>query len=129
MGSAAGFDGGAVNFKLVPVPRCALAWMRFQRSRPHRSGCQHFVGRRKCVLVLEKGRFNRRRRGRRTSSGHFDGQVIILDEPADMKPNTKVKIIAPIGAPSSDLTADFAIFSEPIFEKIWNNLDADYDAL
>ncbi len=63
-------------------------------------------------------------------SGHFDGKVVVLDEPADLKPNTKVKIIAPIGGDSSDIAADFAILSEPIFKKIWDNpLDADYDTL
>jgi len=61
---------------------------------------------------------------------HFDGKVIVLDEPADLKPNTKVKIIAPTGHEASGLAADFAILSEPVFEKIWDNpLDADYDAL
>lgn len=66
----------------------------------------------------------------RTLNGHFDGKVIVLDEPANLRPNTKVKIIAPTGHPDSGLAADCAVLSEPVFEKIWNNpLDADYDAL
>ena len=63
-------------------------------------------------------------------NAHFDGKVIVLDEPADLRPNTKVKIIALTCGQDSDLAADFAVLSEPVFEKIWNNpLDADYDAL
>jgi len=66
----------------------------------------------------------------KTLNGHFDGRVIVLDEPADLKPNTKVKIIAPAGREASDLSADFSRLSEPVFEKIWDNsLDADYDDL
>jgi hypothetical protein len=65
-----------------------------------------------------------------TLRGHFDGRVIVLDEPADLEPNTKVEIIAPTGREASGLAGDFAILSEPVFEKIWDNpLDADYDAL
>jgi hypothetical protein len=66
----------------------------------------------------------------KTFNGHFDGKVIVLDEPADLQPNTKVKIIAPAADDSSGLSTDFAILSEPVFKKIWDNpLDADYDAL
>lgn len=66
----------------------------------------------------------------KTINGHFDGKVIVLDEPADLKLNTKVKIIAPGDRVAAGLTADFAILSEPVFEKIWDNpLDAEYDAL
>lgn len=66
----------------------------------------------------------------RTLNGHFDGKVIVLDEPADLEPNTKVKIIAQTAANAAGLTADFAALSEPVFNKIWDNpLDADYDSL
>lgn len=66
----------------------------------------------------------------KTFNGHFDGKVIVLDEPADLRPNTKVKIIAPTPRPDVDPPADLTVLSEPVFEKIWNNpLDADYDAL
>jgi hypothetical protein len=81
-------------------------------------------------LVLEKGRLKRYRNSVKTLSGHFDGKVIVLDEPADLPPNTKVKIIASTGGDSAALVADFAVLSERVFKKIWDNpLDADYDAL
>jgi hypothetical protein len=68
--------------------------------------------------------------GMKTFNGHFDGKVIVLDEPADLQPNTKVKIIAPASRDTSGLATDFAVLSEPAFKKIWDNpLDADYDAL
>jgi hypothetical protein len=31
----------------------------------------------------------------RTLSGHFDGEHIVLDEPADLKPNTRVSVLVP----------------------------------
>jgi hypothetical protein len=61
-------------------------------------------------------------------NAHFDGKFIVLDEPSDLKPNTKVKVIAAIEA--DNLATDFAHLSEPTFQKIWDNpLDADYDQL
>ncbi len=66
----------------------------------------------------------------KTLDGHFDGKVIVLDEPANLRLNAKVKIIAPTDLESSSLATDFAVMSEPAFKKIWDNpLDADYDAL
>ena len=66
----------------------------------------------------------------KTLSGHFDGKVIVLDEPTDLVPNTKVKILALNSGETSGLAAEFGILSEPVFHKIWDNpLDADYDAL
>jgi hypothetical protein len=63
----------------------------------------------------------------RTFDAHFDGKVIVLDEPAQLKPYAKVKVIA---ADADDLVEDFARLSEPTFQKIWDNpLDADYDKL
>ena len=62
---------------------------------------------------------------------HFDGKFIVLDEPAHLKPNAKVKVItADPGESDRALAADFAQLSEPTFRKIWDNpLDADYDRL
>ena len=61
-------------------------------------------------------------------NAHFDGKVIVLDEPADLKPNDKVKVIA-LDA-DEEVVRDFARLSEPAFQKIWDNpLDADYDKL
>jgi hypothetical protein len=64
-----------------------------------------------------------------TLNGHFDGRVIVLDEPARLKPNAKVKVIA-LDAEDEALTDGCARLSEPVFKKIWDNpLDADYDRL
>jgi hypothetical protein len=67
----------------------------------------------------------------RTLDAHFDGKFIVLDEPARLKPNAKVKVIA-AEADEADgsLAGDFARLSEPAFRAIWDNpLDADYDHL
>ena len=64
-----------------------------------------------------------------TLDAHFDGRFIVLDEPARLKPNAKVKVLAEDDA-AGHLPADFARLSEPAFQKIWDNpLDADYDKL
>ena len=67
----------------------------------------------------------------RTLNAHFDGKFIVLDEPARLKPNAKVKVIAPDANDlDGDLAGDFAQLSEPAFRAIWDNpLDADYDHL
>lgn len=63
----------------------------------------------------------------KTFDAHFDGKVVVLDEPADLKPHDKVKVVA---VDNDELTNDFARLSEPSFQKIWDNsLDADYDQL
>ena len=65
----------------------------------------------------------------RTLNGHFDGKAIVLDEPARLKPNAKVRVIA-ADEMDGDLTQAYARLSEPAFQKIWDNpLDADYDKL
>jgi hypothetical protein len=65
----------------------------------------------------------------KTFNAHFDGKVIVLDEPMTLKPNTKVKVIA-LEAADDTVVDDFARFSEPAFAKIWeNSLDAEYDKL
>ena len=67
----------------------------------------------------------------RTLDAHFDGRFIVLDEPAHLKPNVRVKVIAPDADDmDSGLADDFARLSEPAFRAIWDNpLDADYDHL
>lgn len=67
----------------------------------------------------------------RTFSAHFDGKFIVLDEPATLEPNAKVKVIAiDMDETSGGLVGDFARLSEPVFQKIWDNpLDGDYDHL
>ncbi len=64
-----------------------------------------------------------------TLSAHFDGRVIVLDEPAQLKTNAKVTVLAP-DADDDGLADACARLSEPVFQKIWDNpLDADYDRL
>jgi hypothetical protein len=67
----------------------------------------------------------------RTLNAHFDGKFIVLDEPANLKLNDKVKVIAPdTDEMKSGITADFAQLSEGVFQAVWDNpLDADYDRL
>ncbi|MBI3853511.1 MAG: hypothetical protein HY298_24960 [Verrucomicrobia bacterium] len=67
----------------------------------------------------------------RTLNAHFDGKFIVLDEPASLKPNSKVKVIAPDADDMENgLVGDFARLSEHAFRAIWDNpLDADYDHL
>ena len=66
----------------------------------------------------------------RTLNAHFDGRFIVLDEPARLKPNAKVKVLAADADDADGLTSDFARLSEPAFRAIWDNpLDADYDRL
>ena len=57
----------------------------------------------------------------------FDGQFIVLDEPAKLKPNAKVTVIVP-DAEDDGLADGCARLCETAFTKIWDNpLDADYD--
>ena len=58
----------------------------------------------------------------RTLNAHFDGKVIVLDEPARLKPNAKVKVItADADEVGNGLVDDFARLSEPTFRAIWDN--------
>jgi len=64
-----------------------------------------------------------------TLSAHFDGRFIVLDEPAQLKPNAKLTVIAP-GAGDDGLADGCARLSEATFQTVWDNpLDADYDRL
>ena len=67
----------------------------------------------------------------RTLSGHFDGEHIVLDEPAELKPNTKVSVIVPGDEETAtEVVESCARLSETAFRRIWDNpLDADYDKL
>ena len=68
----------------------------------------------------------------RTLSAHFDGKHIVLDEPAKLKPNTKVHVVVPEedGETATELAESCARLSEAAFRTIWDNpLDADYDKL
>jgi hypothetical protein len=62
-------------------------------------------------------------------NAHFDGRFIVLDEPARLRPNAKVTVIAP-DADDDQLADACARLSESTFQKLWDNpLDADYDRL
>ena len=64
-----------------------------------------------------------------TWNAHFDGRVVVLDEPARLKPNDKVTVVAP-DANDDCLTDGCMRLSETAFQNIWDNpLDADYDRL
>ena len=67
----------------------------------------------------------------KTLNAHFDGKNIVLDEPAELKLNTRVKVIvAEQGEAGDDLVQCCARHSESVFNRIWDNpLDADYDKL
>jgi hypothetical protein len=61
-------------------------------------------------------------------NAHFDGRFVVLDEPAELKPNTKVQVLAADG--DDELTGEFAQLAEPVLQQIWDNpLDAAYDQL
>ena len=64
-----------------------------------------------------------------TLKGHFDGRFVVLDEPARLKPDAKVTVLAP-DANDDGLAEGCARLSELTFQTIWDNpLDADYDRL
>ncbi len=67
----------------------------------------------------------------RTLTGHFDGKHIVLDEPAELAPNTQVSIIVPDQEESAtEVVEPCSRLSEPTFRRVWDNpLDADYDKL
>ena len=67
----------------------------------------------------------------KTLKAHFDGKSVVLDEPVNLKPNTKVSVIVPEnGETDAEIASSCARMSETVFEKIWDNpLDADYDKL
>jgi len=64
-----------------------------------------------------------------TLNAHFDGRFVVLDESSQLKPNDKVKVLAP-DTDNDGLADGCARLSESVFKKIWDNpLDADYDRL
>lgn len=63
----------------------------------------------------------------RTFNAHFDGKIVVLEEPTGLEPNSRVKVFAPDPA---EAEGNFGRLSDPVFRKIWDNpLDADYDNL
>jgi hypothetical protein len=55
-----------------------------------------------------------------TFNAHFDGRFVVLDEPARLKPNDKVMVLAS-DTDEGGLTNSCARLSESIFKKVWDN--------
>lgn len=66
-------------------------------------------------------------------NAHFDGQQIVLDEPAKLKPNMALKVIIVEDGETflnGEMSRWLSRLSESTFAKIWDNpLDAAYDKL
>lgn len=61
---------------------------------------------------------------------HYDGQVIVPEEPVDLPANTPVRVLVPDGDDSAATIEAFANLSEASFSRIWDNdEDAAYDKL
>jgi hypothetical protein len=62
--------------------------------------------------------------------GHYDGRVIVPEEPVDLPANTPVRVLLPDSNDSVALSKAFANISEASFSRIWDNdEDAAYDKL
>ncbi len=58
---------------------------------------------------------------------HFDGTQIVLDEPFQLAPNTKLKVVV-MDEIDAELSEWSARLSEAAFARIWDNpRDAQYD--
>ena len=61
---------------------------------------------------------------------HYDGQVVVPEEPLDLPVNTPVRVLLPEADDSIEITKGFASLSETSFSVIWDNdEDAAYDKL
>jgi hypothetical protein len=61
---------------------------------------------------------------------HYDGRVIIPEEPIDLPANTPVRVLVPEAESSAEITKAFSNISEASFSRIWDNdEDAAYDKL
>lgn len=62
---------------------------------------------------------------------HYDGRVIVPEEPVDLPANTPVRVLVPeADDDAAVITKAFAQLSEPSFSRIWDNdEDAAYDKL
>jgi len=61
---------------------------------------------------------------------HYDGHVIVPEEPVDLPANTPVRVLVPETDDFAVITKAFAQFSESSFSRIWDNdEDAAYDKL
>jgi len=61
---------------------------------------------------------------------HYDGHVIVPEEPVDLPANTPVRVLVPETDDFAVITKAFAQLSEISFSCIWDNdEDAAYDKL
>lgn len=61
---------------------------------------------------------------------HYDGRVVVPEEPINLPVNTPVRVLVPEADDSAAVTRAFAKLSEASFSRIWDNdEDAAYDKL
>ena len=61
---------------------------------------------------------------------HYDGHVVVPEEPINLPVNTPVRVLVPEADDSAVITKAFAQLSETSFSRIWDNdEDAAYDKL
>jgi hypothetical protein len=61
---------------------------------------------------------------------HYDGRVIIPEEPIDLLANTPVRVLVPQAESSAEIKKAFSKISEASFNHIWDNdEDGAYDKL
>ncbi|OGQ78676.1 MAG: hypothetical protein A3F90_05385 [Deltaproteobacteria bacterium RIFCSPLOWO2_12_FULL_60_19] len=66
----------------------------------------------------------------RAIKAHYDGRVVVPEEPIDLAVNTPVRVLVPEADDSAAIAKAFAHLSEPSFSRIWDNdEDAAYDKL
>ncbi len=61
---------------------------------------------------------------------HYDGRVVVPEEPVDLPANTPVRVLIPEADETVEISKLFAKLSEASFNRIWDNEeDAAYDKL
>jgi hypothetical protein len=61
---------------------------------------------------------------------HYDGRVVVPEEPVDLPANTPVRVLIPEADETVEISKIFAKLSEASFNRIWDNEeDAAYDKL
>jgi len=61
---------------------------------------------------------------------HYDGHVVVPEEPINLPVNTPVRVLVPEADDSVEITKGFTSLSETSFGRIWDNDDdAAYDKL
>lgn len=61
---------------------------------------------------------------------HYDGRVVVPEEPVDLPANTPVRVLIPEADETVEISKIFAKLSEASFNRTWDNEeDAAYDKL